>query len=101
VYQARNFEQATSPRSVAGTCHLSGFLCGSCGRDLDGDAYAGGKSFDGFKIQIEIRSDAHGDGDFVTFLDSKGASSSCCRLVNGFKTNAMTNGGRSGKDILT
>jgi hypothetical protein len=73
---------------------LSGFLCGSCGCDLDGDAYAGGKSFDGFKIQIEIRSDADSDGDFVTFLDSKGASSSCCRFVNSFETNAMTDGGR-------
>jgi hypothetical protein len=70
---------------------LSGFLCGSCGRDLGGDAYAGGKSFDGFEIQIEIRSDADSDGDFVTFLDSKGASSSCCRLANGFEANAMTN----------
>jgi len=94
LYQAGNYEQATSPRSVGGTCHLPGFLCGNCGRDLDGDAYAGCKSFDGFKIQIEIRSDADSDGDFVTFLDSKGVSSSCCRLVNGFKTNAMTDGGR-------
>ena len=49
LYQAGNYEQATSPRSVGGTCHLPGFLCGNCGRDLDGDAYAGCKSFDGFK----------------------------------------------------